>query len=162
LASQVRFSKAPSKNRRWIPSKQFLRYLIVGAWNTLFGYGLFAFLTYLLSDLIPASYLVASLLGNLIALTVSFLGYKRWVFQTQGHFLREWLRALGVYSSAIVLNLVLLPPTVYGIIRFTGDPIAAPYLAGALLLGLSVTISFLGHKHFTFKRSAPGAGTRSP
>jgi colanic acid biosynthesis protein WcaH len=155
MASAEFENKASKKIRARIPSKQFLRYLIVGAWNTAFGYGLFAFLTYLLRDIVPASYLVASFISNLIALTVSFLGYKRWVFKTQGHYLREWLKALGVYSSAILLNLALLPPTIFALIHFTGDPISAPYLAGAILLGLSVTISFFGHKNFTFKQPRP-------
>jgi putative flippase GtrA/ADP-ribose pyrophosphatase YjhB (NUDIX family) len=134
-----------------IPSQQWLRYLLVGVWNTVFAYASFALLTYWLTPLMPASYMVASLLSSFLNITVSFLGYKWWVFKTKGHYLREWLKALMVYSGSIAIGLALLPPTVYAITRLTHDPVKAPYIAGALLMGFNVLISFFGHRQFTFK-----------
>ncbi len=133
------------------PSRQLLRYLVVGIWNTVFGYASFALLTYWLTPLIPASYMVASLLSSLVNITVSFLGYKWWVFKTQGNYLREWLKALMVYSGSIAIGLVLLPPTVAAITWLTQDPVKAPYIAGAALMGFNVLISFIGHRRFTFR-----------
>jgi putative flippase GtrA len=84
-------------------------------------------------------------------ITVSFLGYKWFVFRTRGNYLKEWARCLIVYSGSIALGLALLPPTVFVVGHLTGNPRAAPYIAGALLLGVQVILSFLGHKTFSFK-----------
>jgi len=135
---------------RHIPPGQLGRYLVVGVWNTAFAYGTFALLTWLLDRYVPASYLAASLLSSALNITVSFLGYKWFVFRTQGHYIREWLRCLMVYSGSIALGLLALPPTVYAVTAITGNPAAAPYIAGALVLGVQVVISFLGHKRYTF------------
>jgi putative flippase GtrA len=61
---------------RHIPPGQFGRYLLVGAWNALFGYGSFAFFTAVLSPMIPNSYIAASVISSLLNITVSFLGHK--------------------------------------------------------------------------------------
>jgi putative flippase GtrA len=85
---------------------------------------------------------------------VSFLGYKWFVFKTRGHYWREWTRCVLVYSGAIVIGLILLPPTVWLVTQVTDDPRSAPYIAGGLLLGLQVIWSFFGHKTFSFHHEA--------
>ncbi len=83
---------------------QLKRYILVGGFNTIFGYGLFAVLNWLFTDRLgPYSYLYASFLGSLISITVAFLGYKWFVFHTRGNYLVEWLRCLGVYGSSMLL-----------------------------------------------------------
>jgi putative flippase GtrA len=134
-----------------IPPHQLGRYLVVGIWNTAFAYGTFALFTALLDRYMPASYMAGSLLSALLNITVSFLGYKWFVFKTKGNYLKEWGRCLMVYSGSIVVGLALLPPTVFIVSHVTGSPRAAPYIAGALLLSVQVILSFLGHKRFTFK-----------
>lgn len=136
---------------RHVPSRQFVRYLVVGIWNTAFGYGTFALFTWVLDKYIPASYMAAILLASVINITVSFLGYKWFVFKTKGNYLREWWRCLLVYSGGIALGLVLLPPAVFIVSYVTGNPRAAPYIAGALLMGIQVVLSFLGHRKFSFR-----------
>ncbi len=135
-----------------IPTGQVGRYLVVGLWNTAFGYGTFAFLTWVLSDRIPASYLVASLVSSIFNITVSFLGYKWFVFKTTGNYLKEWVRSLAVYGGSIAVSMVLLPPMVFLLTVVTRRPSAAPYLAGAFLLIGQVLVGFLGHRNFTFAR----------
>jgi putative flippase GtrA len=144
---------------RHIPPGQFGRYLVVGIWNTAFGYGTFALFTALLDRYMPASYMAGALLSSVLNITVSFLGYKWFVFKTKGNYLKEWTRCLMVYSGSIVLGLALLPPTVFLISYLTGNLRAAPYIAGALLLGVQVILSFLGHRTFSFK-DVGGAVTR--
>ncbi len=133
-----------------IPPGQLGRYLAVGIWNTAFGYGTFALFTALLDRYVPASYLAASLLSSVLNITVSFLGYKWFVFRTRGNYLREWARCLMVYSGSIALGLVLLPPTVFLVAHFTGSTDAAPYIAGALVMSVQVILSFFGHRTFSF------------
>jgi len=133
------------------PPGQFGRYLVVGVWNTLFGYASFAALTALLAPLIPYSYMAASLLSSILNITVAFLGYKWFGFKTKGNYLREWTRCVVVYSGSIGIGLALLPVLVVIIRHTTRYERGAPYIAGALLTGVSVVFSFVGHRKFSFR-----------
>jgi putative flippase GtrA len=145
---------------------QMGRYVVVGAFNTLFGYSLFAVLNYNLKGLGSYSYMLASLLSSLIAITAAFLGYKWFVFRTKGNYLKEWIRCVAVYSSGMLLPLAGLPILVPFLRRvMVQRPQAAPYLAAAILAVITVIASFFGHKHISFAiRTRPGAGKpgRSP
>lgn len=134
-----------------IPPGQLLRYLIVGLGNTAFAYGTYAVFTAVLDKYMPFSYLAGSLLSSLLNITVSFLNYKWFVFKTKGNYFKEWFKCLMVYSSTIVIGLTLLPPIVFLVQNVTGNPAAAPYIAGALVMGFNVIISFIGHKEFSFR-----------
>lgn len=136
-----------------IPSGQFGRYLLVGIWNTVFGYSTFALLTVILNRYISAGYILASLLSSILNISVSFLGYKWFVFKTKGNYLQEWIRCLIIYSSSILLGLALLPITVFAVISLSGNSQTAPYIAGALVMGVQIILSFIGHKKFSFKHA---------
>jgi len=139
------------------------RYILVGIFNTVFGYGLFATLNYLLYlRHVPASYIFASFVGNFISIAVAYLGYKFLVFRTRGNYLKEWLKAMAVYTSSLLPALVLLPITVRGFIFLLPHTVAihshvfardelAPYLANALLMIFGVIYNFIGHKNVTFR-----------
>ena len=130
---------------------QMVRYLLVGAFNTVFGYSLFAALNFVLQNVGSYSYMLASLLSNLIAITVAFLGYKWFVFKTKGNYLREWIRCLGVYGGGMLLTLAGLPILVPLLRRVVvSRPQAAPYLAAAIMAVVVVVVSFFGHKHISF------------
>jgi putative flippase GtrA len=134
-----------------IPPGQFGRYLLVGVWNTLFGYGTFALLTAILTPVVPYSYMWASLLSSLFNITVSYLGYKWFVFKTKGNYVQEWLRCVAVYGSAIAIGLIALPVLVTLIRRNTHFFSQAPYIAGAILMVFTIIYGFLGHKKFSFR-----------
>lgn len=138
---------------RHIPPGQFGRYLLVGTWNTLFGFGTFALLTAVLNRIVPHSYIWASLLASLLNITVSYLGYKWFVFRTKGNYLREWMRCVAVYSGGIIFGLIALPLLVVLIRHNTRFFAEAPYIAGALLTVVVVVYSFFGHKNFSFRSS---------
>jgi putative flippase GtrA len=139
-----------------IPPAQLLRYLLVGGWNTLFGYTCFFLMNRWLSRVLPSySYIAASLASNLISITVAFFGYKWFVFRTKGHYFREWSRSLVVYSGMIVFSAIALGPLV-GVIRHTTRfQTQAPYIAAAAVAVFSVISSFFGHKHLSFRETAP-------
>lgn len=144
------------------PAGQFVRYMCVGIFNTVFGYSTFAVLNFLLyRHHVPASYIFASLLANFISVTVAYLGYKFFVFRTKGNYLREWLKAMAVYSSSLLPALILLPITVRGFVFLLPPTVAtpyhvfprnelAPYLASAFLMVFGVIYNFIGHKKVTF------------
>jgi putative flippase GtrA len=139
---------------RHFPPGQFGRYLLVGAGNTLFGYGTFAVLVAILDRVVPHGYILASVMSSVLNITVSYFNYKWFVFKTKGNYLREWARCVVVYSSAIVINALLLPVLVFAIRRWTSYYAGAPYIAGAVLIGCTTIYSFVGHRRFSF-RSPP-------
>jgi len=134
---------------------QVIRYLIVGGFNTLFGYGCFAVLNYLLTGRVPYPYMVAGVGSNVIAITVAFLGYKWFVFRTKGNYLREYLRTYLVYGSSAILGLLLLPFMVALVGRILKNQVLVPYVAQAIATPLVVISSFVGHKRFSFRTANP-------
>lgn len=151
LVNLVRKVPALARITSHIPPNQFARYLVVGIWNTGFGYCCYAAFTALLTPRIPYAYITAFLTSSLVNVSVAFLGYKWFVFRTKGNYWREWLRCVTVYSGGILLGLVLLPVVVEAIRRLTGNGRLAPYIGGALLTFAGVMYTFLGHKKFTFR-----------
>lgn len=131
--------------------RQFVRqhrtkivYLVVGGWNTLFGYGAFAVLyLYLSSTVPPVAILTAS---YVLGITNAYVGYKLFVFRTKGNVLREYLRLYVVYGGAYVANLALLP-LLMGVLRLNA------YVAQGIIVLLTVIGSFVLHKRFTFRHT---------
>jgi putative flippase GtrA len=136
------------------PGGELGRYLLVGAWNTLFGYGTFAALVFILDPVLAHGYVLANVLSGLVNITVAFLGYKWFVFRTKGNYLREWARAFAVYSTGIAVGTICLPALVQALRYGAGLGRSAPYIAGALITGAGVILSFFGHKRFTFREPA--------
>ncbi len=164
---QEPFLPASSKSRlqrivNLFPPGQFLRYLCVGGFNTIFGYSTAAGLLYLLSHYVPPRYAyltapAASVLSTPLNITVAYFGYKILVFKTRGNYLVEWLRTFAVYGSGMIPGLLALS----AVTRFFQSALhlqhAAGYLALALIQGLTTIYSFVGHKKFSFKpaKTAP-------
>ena len=143
---------------RHAPPGLVVRFLVVGVWNTLFAYGLFALLTYVLIPRTPSVYaaaMTASALGTVVCITVSFLGHKLIVFRTKGNFFAEYLRSFVVYGGTSLVGFVLLPIVMAVLNLFVTQRTAVPYLAGALLTVGTVVVSFFGHRRYTFARSSP-------
>ena len=136
---------------------QFGRYLLVGGFNTVFGYGTFALLNWLFTGLGSFSYMYAAVLANIIAITVAFLGYKWFVFRTRGNYLAEWIRCFGVYGSSALIGLAGMPILVPMLRRILHRPELASYIAAAIMMVITVLFSFVGHRNFSFRRSKPGA-----
>jgi len=148
---------------------QFVRYVVVGIWNTGVGYGTFAYFTFLFTKHSVHGYIYASALSNMIGITVAFFGYKLFVFRTKGNYLKEYARCVMVYGSAAIPGIFLLPivknaifyatPAAHNVFLVAGHVInvqkLSPYLAGALITGCTVVYSFFGHRKFSFKASKP-------
>ncbi len=128
-------------------------YLVVGAWNTAFGYGIWALLQFLLGE--HLHYLVVVLIAWPIAVLNAYLGYRYLVFRSRGSILRELPRFSLVYLATLAINLVLLPIALR-VLPFN------IYVTQAVLTGIVVIGSYLGHRSFSFGgRSSPAAGTTS-
>jgi len=125
--------------------KQKIHYLIVGGWNTLFGYGMFVALYYLLNQWLH--YMIIMLLSHVVSITNAYFGYKFFVFKTKGNYLREYLRFYIVYGVGLLLNLILLPIIVE---CFSISPV----IGQAFVISVIVIVSFFGHKHYSFSGKA--------
>ena len=135
-----------------IPNRQVVRYVLVGGCNTLFGWLAYAGLTALFTRLTSFyPYVFASVLTSVVNITASFLGYKWFVFKTRGNYLREWAKAMAVYTTSILITTLSLPLIVGFLRHATPFHNAAPYIAGGITSAAGVTMSFFGHKHFSFR-----------
>ena len=130
---------------------EVVRYLIVGGFNTVFGYGIFALLNWLFTGMGRYSYMYAIFLSSLIGITVSFLGYKWFVFRTHGNYLAEWIRCVGIYGTTMLIGLAGMPILVPLLRNTLSRPERASYIAGAIMTGVTVVFSFFGHKNVSFR-----------
>lgn len=119
-----------------------LRFLIVGGWNTLFSYGtLWVFDALLHARL---HYTLILTLNWVVGVTHNLFTFKLLVFRTRGNWLKEYLRSYVVYSGTFVVNLAIVAVIM---------EIWRPRLVIAQLPAIAVVtiISYLGHKHFTYR-----------
>jgi putative flippase GtrA len=96
-----------------ISGAQFLRYIGVGLFNTVFGYCTFALTLFLLNRIAPPRFLyltviAASLISTPLNITVAYFGYKFFVFKTRGNYLMEWFKCFGVYGVGMLPGLLAL------------------------------------------------------
>jgi len=127
-------------------------YLLVGIWNTIFGYSVFVALYYLFGQW--AHYMFIWVVSTVLAITNAYIGFKSFVFRTKGNYLREYLRFYVVYSGSMLLNIVLLPLCVE-ILR-----IAPPAAQGGIIC-VGAVVNYLGHKHFSFSPQRQSAVRKS-
>jgi putative flippase GtrA len=142
--------------RRILPPAEVIRYLIVGVWNTIFAYALYSSFVFLYTRFLPHRFLylsvmAAAITAKPIGITMSFFCYKHFVFRTHGNHLREWLRCFAVYGVGMLPELIALPILTQLFLRFTLTHGPAPYLAGAVITVFTATLSYFGHKKFSFR-----------
>lgn len=133
--------------KQYAQSKK-IRYLIAGGWNTLFGYSSGIALYYTLST--HMHIVLIAILSNIIAITMSFVTYKLFVFRTHGNWIGEYFRSYIVYGGMAVLGIGLLWAMV--------DGLSIPFwLAQGLVIVVTVFVSYFSHSRFTFrsKNTAP-------
>jgi putative flippase GtrA len=119
-----------------------LQYLLIGAWNTIFGYGVFVLLYYATAG-VNIHYEVVLILSQVISVTNAYILYKRFVFKTRGNFFQEYFRFCTFYSLSVLANLVFLPLLVEVLHQ---DPMLSQ---GALTVATAVT-SYFWHANHTF------------
>jgi putative flippase GtrA len=120
-----------------------VRYLLVGAWNTVFGYGVFAALQLTLGD--SVGYIILLAIAQVLGTLNAFVGYRLLVFRVQGDVLRDLARFSTVYVGAFLVNLAALPL----LVEAFGVPVL---LAQAAVVAGTVVASFFVHRGFSFRR----------
>jgi putative flippase GtrA len=66
-----------------------------------------------------------------------------------------------VYGSSALISLAGLPILVPILRHILRKPEEAPYLAGAILMMVTVVFSFFGHKNFSFRQKQFEEGAQS-
>jgi putative flippase GtrA len=122
---------------------------VVGTWNTLFGYGVWAVLQYMLHPYL--NYLFIIVLSYPIAIANAYVCYRYIVFRSHGSVLRELPRFSSVYLLTMAANLVALP-FLLRVLPFN------LYVIQALFTAAVVVASYVGHKFFSFRGGQVKAG----
>lgn len=121
--------------------RQF-RYLIAGGWNTIFGYAVGVGFYLLFSN--SFHIVVIAVMANVLAITMSFLTYKLFVFRTHGQWMHEYLRTYVVYGGMALISVFILWLLIDGLEMTI-------WVAQGVTMISTVILSYLGHKHFTFR-----------
>ncbi|MBR6409607.1 MAG: ChbG/HpnK family deacetylase [Alphaproteobacteria bacterium] len=125
------FSRVPEK----------LRFLLVGGFNTVFAYGVYAFLL----KLLRLPYMLALAVQYFITINVSVFTMRYYVFRSKGDVIAEFLKAWSVYISLFFANTLGL--------SFLVEVCDIDELwAQGLYLIFSTIITYLLHKYFSFSK----------
>jgi putative flippase GtrA len=122
---------------------QRVAFLTVGAINTVVGFLFFALFLVLLGH---SRYLAVLACSHVVSVLIAFVLYRYVVFRVRGHLLADLWRFETVYLSALAVNFVLLPVFV----ELAHLPVL---LAQALVVIVTSAMSWVGHRHYSFRRS---------
>lgn len=140
----------PLKSARLIFSDQRFRYLLVGGINTVLSMALFVALDAWLGTRVPS--VVPLLLAWTISVTCVFFFQRSFVFHVTGHLLRDFGRFVMVNLGALGVNVVVL--------FVAADLCRAPRVPAQLAITVvTVVLSYLGHKHYSFRRTPIDQGS---
>ena len=135
---------------------QRVAFLVVGAINTIVGYAFFAAFLWTVGERWgrPWGYLAALACAHVVSVLVAFVLYRFVVFRVRGHVLSDLWRFETVYLSALAVNFALLPL----LVEIAHLPVL---LAQALIVFVTSVMSWVGHKHYSFRRRSSSDDTAS-
>jgi putative flippase GtrA len=122
-------------------------YLVVGGWNTLFGYGVFVVLYRLAGAELSYAVILTASYG--LAILNAYLAYRYVAFRSHGAVRRELPRFAVVYLLTLIVNLVFFP------IALDVLPVSAYAVQAVFTVGV-VVASYVAHKYFSFRLSSVG------
>ncbi len=123
----------------WMRLPQKIRFLLVGGYNTVFSYGLYALFVY-----IGIKAQVALLLSFAISSINSYVTQKIYVFATKGDYFNEYVKCLCTWTGSYAINAVLL----FIFMQAMG---MNAYLAELIVLILLTIYSYVALKYFAFR-----------
>lgn len=132
---------------------QEVRFVVVGAYNTAIGLALYLLLFGLLEHrfhymlLLTVNYILGTLNG--------YLAYKLLVFRSSSGYLAEYVRFNAVHLAGIVINYIALPVLVE-VVHLT------PFLAQGIIVAVLIVMSYVLHKHFTFRQKSNVSKVAAP
>jgi putative flippase GtrA len=122
-----------------------VRFVVVGGFNTVLGYGLFALFYLLFGKYI--GYIACVYLQYAISIPLAFYLHRRITFRAHGagRVMVDFLRFCVVYVISLAFNTVALPV----LVEVVHLP---PLLAQAIIVAVSTIFTYFGHKLFSFRR----------
>jgi len=120
-------------------SIEFLKFSVVGIFNTVAGYAIYYVLLFY-----HLHYLAALLISYIFGILNNYYLNRYWVFASEHHFKRELPRFIIVFSANILLNVALLPVFVE-LLKFD------PRIAQLFLQLCLAMLTFLGLKFWSFQ-----------
>ena len=124
-----------------------LRFLIVGIWNTIVGYGTFVALVALTRKL-EVSYLLASGGAQVVGIVNAYFCHRAFTWQEGDRSFAGFLRFNVVYWVIFAVNVPLL------ILLVSGLGLLPEVAQGLLIFGNAAT-SYIVHGKWSFRRRAP-------
>ena len=132
----------PARRARRIQSllsREEVRYVLVAGASSLWFLAVYA-----VQVAMGIPYMIALLASHVLAIAVAFPLYRAVVFGSGGTIRGDLVRFAGVWIGSAVIGAALLPALVEG----AG---VAPIPAQILSVGTLALVSFLGHRHLTFR-----------
>lgn len=126
--------------RLWQDSRK-LRFLVVGGWNTLFGYLSFYVLYLLTADRLH--YLVIAVFAHFVAVIQSYAMQRRMVFRSSAPIVGEFLR----FNASLVGTLLFGLLAMYLLVEAVA---LSPLVAQAIVILTSVILSYVLHSRISF------------
>ena len=124
---------------KMVPEK--LRFLLVGGFNTVFAYAVYAFLLVVLR--LP--YLLALVIQYFITVNVSIATMRYYVFRSKGDVIKEFLKAWSVYICLFFAN-------TFGLAFLVEVCKINELWAQGIYLTFSTIVTYILHKYFSFKK----------
>ena len=137
--------------RRYWKTSRKLRFLIIGAWNTLFGYLAFAGLYLVLAT--TCHYLVIATVAHFIAVAQSYAMQRCLVFHSREPIAPEFLRFNISHAGTLLFGLGALWLLVDGLGL-------APLAAQAITIAGSVILSYFLHSRVSFATTSKSDSMR--
>ena len=125
------------------------RFVMVGIWNTIFGYMVFFILDTFFEDIFTKryfAYMSAMILGQIVATINAFVLHKYVTFKSEVKgkgIIPEFFRFCMTYVFTFSLSLILLPFLVE-VIGFH------PRIGAAVIIIITTIVSYFGHSRFSF------------
>jgi putative flippase GtrA len=128
-----------------------IRFVLTGAWNTVFAIlvfiGLDAIFAHVFSPRYIA-YMAAMASTNILSVANAFILHKYWTFRSRTKgigLMMEFFRFSCTYAFVFALTMLLLPV-------FTEVFHIAPRISAVIGIIISIIVSYTGHSRFSFKR----------
>jgi len=125
----------------FINHSEKVRYIIIGIFNTMFGYSVGIVLFTILSEKLHTILIVS--MANMLSIIVSFFMHKLFVFRRKGKWINEFFRACIVYMNMALVSVFIM----WVFIDILNISI---WISQAIAICTTFSLTYFGHKKFTF------------
>lgn len=128
------------------PAPRPIRFLIVGLWNTVFGYGIFV-AAVAATRVLNVSYLYATVPAQILGILNAYVCHRVYTWADGDKSFAGFLRFTAVYWVIFAVNAPLLVVLVEGLGLL-------PEVAQGLLLVANTAVSYVAHGRWSFRKRA--------